>query len=151
VGSGGQTAEKAQQAGALFGGREPSRAGGNALGLRESEKATSLVLEERKGYPGREMLLGSARLGGEPGRLERPKRAKVPFRTKPPGSNEGHGSTGGRKPLKRRLEAVRVSGGSAGAEREIGNDLSITGGEESFGGRSPRVLGAERGLHGLGD
>jgi len=40
VGSGGQTAGKAQQAGAPFGGREPSWLSGKALGLREFEEVT---------------------------------------------------------------------------------------------------------------
>jgi len=97
------------------------------------------------------MLFRSVRSGGEPGRSERPKRAKVPSRTNHPGSNKGYGSTGGRKPLKRRPEAVRVSGGNARAEREAGNGFPITGGEKSSEGRSPRASGAERGFHGLGD
>jgi hypothetical protein len=88
---------------------------------------------------------------GEPGRSERPTRAKVPSWTKHPGSNQGHGSTGGRKPLKRRSEAVRVSGENARAERGVGNSSSITGGEESSEGRSPRASEAERGFHGLGN
>jgi len=97
------------------------------------------------------MLFRSVRSGGEPGRSQRPKRAKVPSRTNHLGSNKGYGSTGGRKPLKRRPEAVRVSGGNARAEREAGNGFPITGGEESSEGRSPRASGAERGFHGLGD
>jgi len=151
VGSGGQTARKATQAGALFGGREPSRFSGKALGLRGSERATSLVSKERKGYSGRETLSGSAGLEGEPGKSERPKRAKVPPWTNHLGSNKGYGSTGGRKPLKRRSEAVRVSGGNARAERWVRKGSSIIGGEESSEGRSPRASGAERGFHGLGD
>jgi hypothetical protein len=134
VGSGRQTAGKAQQAGALFGGREPSWLSGKALGLRLQEWVTIFGGEERKGYLGREKLFRSVRSEGEPGRSERPKRAKVPSWTKPPGSSQGHGSTGGRKPLKRRSEAVRVLGGSARAEREAGNGFSITGGEESSEG-----------------
>jgi hypothetical protein len=151
VGSGGQTAGKAQQAGALFGGRQPSWLSGKALGLRHSEWVTTLGGKERKGHLEREMLFRSAQSEGEPGRSERPKRAKVPSRTKHPGGNKGYGSTGGIKPLKRRSEVVRVSGENAGAERKAGNGLSITGGEKSSGGRSPRASGAERGFHGLGD
>jgi len=41
VGSGGQTAGKAQQAGALFGGREPSWLSGKALRLRLREWVTT--------------------------------------------------------------------------------------------------------------
>jgi len=46
MGSGGQTAGKAQQAGAPFGGREPNWWNGKALGLRGSEEATPLVSKE---------------------------------------------------------------------------------------------------------
>jgi len=149
IGSGGQTARKATQAGTLFGGREPSRFGGKALGFRGSERATSLVSKERKGYLEREKFSGSAGSEGAPGKSERPKRAKVPPWTNHLGSNKGYGSTGGRKPLKRRSEAVKVSGGSARAERRVRKGSSIIGGEKSSEGRSPRASGAERGFQGL--
>jgi len=64
------------------------------------------------------MLSGSIKREGEPGTSESPKRAKVPTRTKHLGGSKGNGSTGGRKPLKRRSKAVRVLEGNARAERE---------------------------------
>jgi len=134
IGSGGQTAGKARQAGAPFGGREPSRLSGKALGFRLLEWVTASGEKERKGNLEREKLFGSIQSGGEPGRPERPKRAKVPPWTNHLGGNKGYGSAGGRKPLKRRSEVVRVSGGSAGAERGDRKVLLITGGEESSGG-----------------
>jgi len=112
---------------------------GKALGLRLSERVTALGGKEWKGNLERETLFESVRSGGEPGRLERPRRARLPVRINHPGSMKGDGSTGGRKPLKRRLEAVRVSGESARAERGVRKGSSITGGEEGSGGRSPRA------------
>jgi len=53
VGSGGQTARKAQQAGALFGGRQPSWLSGKALGLRLLEWVTALGGKEAKGLSGK--------------------------------------------------------------------------------------------------
>jgi hypothetical protein len=82
----------------------------------------------------RETLSESVRSAGEPGRPERPRRARLPVRINHPECKKGDGSTGGRKPLKRRSEVVRVSGENARAERKAGNGLSITGGEKSSGG-----------------
>jgi len=87
----------------------------------------------------REKLSRSIQEEGEPETLRRPKRAKVPSWTKHLGSEEEHGFTCGRKPLKRRFKAVRVLEGNARAERWMGNHSSIMGEEESFEGRSPRA------------
>lgn len=89
--------------------------------------------------------------GREPERSESPREQEVPTRTKPSGSEEGHGFSGGRKTLRRRYEAGKVSWESARAERWTGNGSPTPGEEESSEGRSPRVLGAERGFRGNGD
>jgi hypothetical protein len=81
----------------------------------------------------------------------RPEGARAPAGFNRSGGEEGYGCHGGRKPLKRRFEAEKVSGGSARAEREKGNFLSIAVREESFERRSPGALGAERGSRGFRD
>jgi len=85
---------------------------------------------------------------GKPERSESSREQKAPTRTNPLGSREGHGFSGGRKPLKRRSEAVKGLEGSARAEREIRKGFSITGEEKSSEERSPRALGTERGSPG---
>jgi len=83
--------------------------------------------------------------------VSRPEGARAPTGSNPSGSEKGYGFHSGIKPLKRRIQAVRVWVGSARAEREKGNFLSIAMEEESFERRSPRVWGAEKGFQGFRD
>jgi len=83
--------------------------------------------------------------------VRRPEGARAPTGFNPSGSEKGYGFYRGRKPLKRRVQAVRVWAKSARAEREKGNFLLIAMEEESFERRSPRVWGAEKGFQGFGD
>lgn len=106
--------------------------------------------KEREGMGKREKLFSRFCRKGEPERSERPRRARAPTRINHPGSEEGYGYWGGRKPLERRIEAGKGFGRkrrSGGVLRE-GNPITLR--EESSEGESPRALEVERDLRGLG-
>jgi hypothetical protein len=78
-----------------------------------------------------------------------PEGARAPTGSNPSGSEKGYGFHSGTKPLKRRIQAVRVWVESARAERKKGNFFSIAMKEKSFERRSPRAWGAEKGFQGF--
>lgn len=82
---------------------------------------------------------------GEPGRSEIPREQGVPTWSKDLGSKEVDRFSGGMKPLERRIEALRGFSLKRQSGAKIRKGLWITWEEESFEGRSPRVLRAERG------
>jgi len=69
--------------------------------------------------------------------VRNPEGARAPTGFNRSGGEKGYGCHGGRKPLKRRIEAEKVSVESAGAERWDGNVLPIAVREESFERGSP--------------
>jgi hypothetical protein len=109
-----QLVGKARRAGALFGGREPSRGKENP-GVPGGWGRKALIFEGREGARrGRRSSRGSAE--GEPERSESPGEQELPARNKHSGGRKGDGFSGGKKPLERGCKAEQVLQGSAGAE-----------------------------------
>jgi hypothetical protein len=98
---------------------EAGPAGTKAPEASGSAAGDGCAEEEREGKVGREKLPTWFRWEGEPERSKRPRRARVPTRINRSGSKEGYGFWGERKSLERRIEAGRVSMGSAGAEEML--------------------------------
>lgn len=108
-----------------------------APGVPRSGWCESSVEEEREGTVEREMLFIGLRRKGEPERSERPKRARVPTRTNPPGSEKGYGFWGEREPLERRIEAVRGFGRKRKSGADFREEVRATLKEKGFEGESP--------------
>lgn len=83
--------------------------------------------------------------------MRSPEEVRAPTGSNPSGCKKGYGFSSGKKPLKRRTEAVRVLVESAKVERRRGNSFSIAREEQNFERGSPGVWGAEKGFHALED
>jgi len=80
-----------------------------------------------------------------------PEGVRAPTGSNPSGCKKGYGFSSGIKPLKRRVEAVRVFIESAKVERSRGNSISIAREEQNFERGSPGVWRAEKGSYAFED
>jgi len=110
---------------------------GKALRVTRLRPVRDEGSQHREGYSEGETPSGSGRRRESLRGPKSPGEARAPAGSNPFGSEKGYGLHGGIKPSKRRLEAVRVSGESAGAERGNRKVLSITVAEENSEGLSP--------------
>lgn len=141
---------KVKQAGALTG-EKPSqeRLKPLRLGVQEVERPFGSK-SERGAWRWRGSLGGFS--WGESLRDPKIPREQVTLTwTKPLGGNEGYGFFGGSNPLERRYKAERFCRKAQGRKVGLGTIWPITEEEKSSEGRSPRVLGAERGFRGCRD